>query len=329
MSEAITPGEVRVNWSRARDKGAGGYVDHQVNETLYVGFTESTNHTAAIVIPMDLRVRLPEGIAGEGLETARASYELGGTRHNCLVLSCGTNDLERVFSEFAAALLERLNDGQPPVSAITVVLREYRALLRRQRPGAVSREKAMGLVGELLVLRTLSGFFDDAWRTWNGPLGMTHDFVSGKLAIEVKTTSHEAEPSFEVSNAAQLYPSEDGELFLIHHVLVPNPQGGLTVSALAEEIREKLSEPVGFDERLEAVGFVWSAPEPWDQHVFQLTHTAMYRVEEGFPRMPRNIIEHVPAGVSDFRYRIHLSQAVDFRLRDGNAVDHVYSRMEV
>ncbi|MEW8495555.1 MAG: PD-(D/E)XK motif protein [Candidatus Thiodiazotropha taylori] len=329
MNEAITPGEVRLNWKRAKDRGSDGYVDHQVSGTMYVGFAESSNHTPSIAIPVDLREKLPEGVAGEGLDVTRAGFELGGRRHNCIVLSCSSNELERVFSELTASLVERLKDGQPPISAITTVIREYRALLRRQRPSSVSREAAMGLAGELLVLRTMSGFFNEAWKTWNGPLGMTHDFVSGQLAIEVKTTSHEAEPSFEVANVSQLYPSEGGELFLVHHVLIPNPQGGITVSVLADQVRSGFSNPEGFDERLEAIGFVRTASEPWDQHVFQLTHTAMYQVVEGFPRMPENIIEEAPAGVSDVRYKIHLTQAADYRLNDQDAVNQVYAHMEI
>lgn len=329
MKGTITPGEVRVNWSRARAGSGGDYIDYQVDEGVRIGFTESSQYTAAIAIPMDLRDKLPDGILGEGLEATRGSFQLGGARQNCLVLSCSSTELERVFSEFVAALLERLKDGQPPISAIVAVVKDYRALLRRQRPGAVSRETAMGLAGELLVLKTMSGFSRGAWKAWNGPLGMVHDFVSGQLAIEVKTTSHEAEPSFEVANVAQLYPLEGGELFLVHHVLIPNPRGGVTVSALAEEMRLVLADPAGLDERLEAVGFLRSASEAWDEHVFQLTHTAMYRVEEGFPRMPRNILDSAPAGVSDFRYRIHLSQAAAFRLRDGSEVSHVFARMRI
>lgn len=329
MKNTITPAEVRVNWSRARTGGPRSYIDHQVDEGVRIGFTESHQCTAAIAIPMDLRDELPDGILGEGLEAIRGSFQLGGAQQNCLVLSCSSTELERVFSEFVAALLERLKDGQPPISAIVAVVKDYRALLRRQRPSAISRETAMGLAGELLVLKTMSGIFREAWKTWNGPLGMVHDFVSGQMAIEVKTTSHETEPSFEVANVAQLYPLESGELFIVHHVLIPNPRGGVTVSTLAEEIRSALAEPAGLDERLEAVGFLRSTSEAWDEHVFQLAHTAIYRVEEGFPRMPRNILDSAPAGVSDLRYRVHLSQAAAFRLRDGSEVDHVFAKMRI
>lgn len=327
MEDGITPGEVRLNWSRVRKGGTGAYVEHVVNESLFVAFTESADGTGAIGIPLDLREKLPNGITGEGLEASRASLELGGRMQSCLVLFCSTVELEKVFSEFVAALLARVKEGLPPKHAITEVVREYRALLRRQQPGNVSREIAMGLAGELLVLRKMTGFSRDAWKTWNGPLDQTHDFFSGHVALEVKATSHEAEPSFEVANLTQLYPPAGGELYLVHHVLVPNPQGQVTVSTLAEEICAELADPAGFEAKLAEIDFYRSAPEAWDEHVFQLTHSAMYRVEEGFPRMSRDVADEAPAGVSDIRYRVHLSQAAAFRMNDPAEVDAVYAGM--
>ncbi len=325
--EIMTPAEVRLNWSRVREKGRDSYVEYRVSDDMAVAFSESAVGTGAVAIPLDLREELPDGITGEGLEAGRAFFPLGGSRQSCLTLFCSSHELEKVFSEFVAALLARMKEGMPPLAAAVEIVREYRTLLRRQRSGAVSRETAMGLVGELLVLRKLTGFSANSWEAWTGPLDQTHDFVSGSLSIEVKATSHEAEPSFEVANALQLYPNEGGELFLVHHVLLPNPQGQVTAGALVEDIRERLPDPAGFDSRLEAANFDRSAPEAWDQHVFQLTHSSMYRIGEGFPRMPREILDELPNGVSNIRYRVHLSQATGFRINDPGEIDLVYSRM--
>ena len=327
--ETIMPGEVRLNWSRVRERGGGSYVEYRVSDDVAVAFSESAAGTGAVAIPLDLREELPDSIAGEGLEAGRAFFPLGGRRQSCMTLFCSSRELEKVFSEFVAALLARMKEGMPPLAASEEIVREYRALLRRQRSGTVSREAAMGLVGELLVLGKLTGFSTTAWETWTGPLDQTHDFVSGYLSIEVKTTSHEAEPSFEVANALQLYPNKGGELFLVHHVLLPDPKGKVTASALVKNIRERLPDPAGFDSRLEAANFDRAAPEAWDQYAFQLTHSSMYRIEEGFPRMPREILDDLPNGVSNIRYRVHLSQATEFRINDPGEIDRVYSRMGV
>ena len=324
---SMTPGEVRANWQRIRDQGAGRYVELELEPGLSIGFIESESGTGGLAIPVDPREKVPEGVDGDGLELKRITLKLGKKMQHCVALTCSTRELEKVFSEFIASVISRMRDGLPGIPALTGAVREYRSLLKRSRSGDVTRETAAGLVGELIVLKRLIERDTGAWRCWNGPLGQTHDFLSGTLAIEVKTTQHQAEPAFEVANAMQLFPPEGGELYLVNHVVIPNAQGQLTVSELSNEIRGLLNDASGFDERVTALGFDPQAPGAWDIHRFQLTETAMYAVTEGFPRMPRDTLERAPNGVSHIRYRVHLSIASGFRVRDSLVESAVYDRM--
>ena len=117
-------------------------------------------------------------------------------------------------------------------------------------------EAAIGLMGELLTLSevvsssTLSEI--EALDCWKGrPRGL-HDFELPKCALEVKSSIEKANMRFNISVANQLDDLPGRELFIVHQLFLPDPQGSSLVSILqglekllkTEPARRRLAEIV-------------------------------------------------------------------------------------
>ena len=108
----------------------------------------------------------------------------------------------------------------------------------------LSEEKQIGLVGELLLFRTLLDSFDENtvidW--WLGPLAEERDYAFPEFDAEVKTTLGEVRVHV-VHGAGQLEPSPGRALWLVS-IQVTRAGGdpnGVTLPGLIGEIRDRLA----------------------------------------------------------------------------------------
>ena len=311
----IAPGHLAANWKRLR--AARG--EHLIEVVLCGGVTVALALTPArrprFFLPADPRRGTPGGdLTGENLIVSPGFLRFGGRDQPCLDVGCGAESLDRTFAEFASAVFERIHMGQRPRDALAETVREFRRLLRHAAAQPVSRERALGLLGELCLLAELQKFDAGAWETWNGPLGQVHDFLNGRQALEVKSATPGHEPVVEISSIDQLYPPAGGVLHLWRFVFTPNANGTLSVPELAGTLRAALDDCTGLDERLGALGYDPAAPEAWNSHRFTLTQRDLYLVGPGFPRLDRNAVIPLPDGVSHLRFRVDLALAAAMRL---------------
>ncbi len=126
-----------------------------------------------------------------------ASFEAGGMRLTCVDLDGGLafalllEDATRsdLFTTLCLDVIA-FADAQDPARALRLVMERLEAWRQflRSISGGMSRQEAVGLVGELHVLEALLTRDPRLLSTWRAPDSGLHDFEHQGHAIEVKTT---------------------------------------------------------------------------------------------------------------------------------------------
>jgi hypothetical protein len=137
-------------------------------------------------------------------------------------------------------VLRRIEAGEKDSAlALANSLRNFEALVAKAN--GISREEAVGLYGELLVLEALLNARRADVRAWIGANQQCHDFRLSTLELEVKTTTSNARHHF-VHGLNQLNPSPDHELFVVSIRLGnPGTGAGRSLDELVENLSATLS----------------------------------------------------------------------------------------
>jgi hypothetical protein len=276
------------------------------------------NGEPRLLMPLGMHDRIPRDVEGEVLEIREEHYSFEGRNVRFLVLECGDPELEQVFAGLVTEIGRRISQGAPAIDSLVGVVREFRHLLQAGAR-SVSRDRAVGLVGELLVLEDLIARNPAAVSAWQGPESARHDFRCGNRALEIKTTLRVGSEAVEISAIDQLFPPEGASLYLHHLMLEADAAGSLSVPRLAGRVEAHLADTADFRQKLTNVGFVSHQPGPWEEFRFSFRRSASYSVEPGFPRIGEDSLgggPGLPAGVTAVRYAVDLSHAADFRLTE-------------
>lgn len=231
-------------------------------------------------------------------------------------IECLEGDLETPFALLASQVVSHLSLGATPSKACMDAVLEFRRLVSRNGGLLPSEEEIVGLAGELILISKLVRVSQSLWQGWNGPLGSARDYSWGTIDIEAKASRMAGDSKLTVNGLDQLEPEEGRELLIHHCVLTENPTGTIHIPGLVDEIRQQISDPEAFDERLITAGYLCEQRDLWLEHRFTLHGSTIYRVCDDFPRIRKGDFPDgtLPAGVSKLRYDIQLSNCSDFRL---------------
>lgn len=269
-----------------------------------------------LLIPLGMHDTLPSDFEGQALEIRQQYFSLGGRNKRFLLLECSEPELEQAFTGLVEELSRRVEEGGPPVGSLVSVVREFRDLLRSGSEN-VSRERAVGLVGELVVVQRIVELNPQGVTAWQGPDGARHDFRCGAHALEVKSSVKVGSRTVEITAADQLFPPDGATLHLHQLILEADPAGSLSVPLLHDRIEEYLTDTTVFREKLEKLGFLPGLSEYWERFRFSLVDASTYRVDVGFPRIGDDGGRYAPClpyGISAVRYNLDLNYAADFRV---------------
>jgi len=156
-----------------------------------------------------------------------------------------------------AALADRMQLESEAFSvAVTEVLDAFETLFSKAEN--LSREREIGLYGELLVLERLLSRVspETALAAWLGPGAAEHDFALPIGDLEVKTTGSENRIHW-ISGLDQLSPSPGRSLFLLSlQITLAGAGPGRSLERLIEEIRVALGNSRSkFDDNLRGSGW--------------------------------------------------------------------------
>ena len=164
---------------------------------------------------------------------------------NLLVLATTSVELRRYFYDFSAEVLELTQRGGYTASAaVDEAWKRWGELIEQQ--SVLSRERQVGLIGELHLLRLLAAshgwpFAIDAWhRTARAE----HDFCLELCDIEVKTTTSDRRVHT-IGSIDQLLPSPNRPLYILSNQFAVAPKLAAKSFSLASTVRDSLKELEG------------------------------------------------------------------------------------
>lgn len=204
-------------------------------------------------------------------------------------------------------------DGMHPGDALTLTLRQFAALLKREE--TLPREREIGLFGELLSLAGLIDAIgkDAALSGWRGADREEHDFGLRDDDIEIKTTTGERRTHW-VESLTQLVRTQDRPLWLVSHMLT---QAGAGAGARLPDLIAMVRGRVGLGPRrddledgIAASGWDDSMADRCTTRWTRRSPSTVYAVDDDFPRLTPEDLSS--AGVAldrlaEVRYRVDLT----------------------
>ena len=203
--------------------------------------------------------------------------------------------------------------GYSPSAALRATIEKMASLLRP--PELMSREREVGLFGELLVVGGLIDALgaEDAIRAWRGGQAEEHDFGLPTMDVEVKTTSGERRTHW-IESLTQLVPTAQRPLWLVSHQVTAAGTGdGRTLSALIDHLRDRVGTGdarTGFENGLAGSGWAEDDRDRLTTVWTRRTESTAYAVVDDFPRLTPDSIQRdgLPLDrILDVRYRIDLN----------------------
>ena len=242
---------------------------------------------------------------------------------------CIDRELEKVFLHFCETALEELSRGKGVAETLQLTLERFRQLFE-DSGGQVSSECIVGLFAELVTLEWMLDGGVNALPGWLGPTRETHDFVLGKVHMEVKALRASGAGIFHVSNIHQMADPPDGRLYLVGVTLKP---GDLTVGILSERIRTKLKldQINTFDNALKSIGCSFPVDDRWNRLGFANGGIRTWLVNEDFPRLVTSMLPGgaLPPGVGSVKYTVALEHAVSNEVLASRILQELTSQSEV
>ncbi|MGW5703483.1 PD-(D/E)XK motif protein [Amycolatopsis japonica] len=202
--------------------------------------------------------------------------------------------------------------GLAPSEALWATLDKMTALLLA--PDTLSREREVGLFGELLVVGGLAGPLGaaKAVEAWRGGTE-EHDFGLDAQDVEVKTTTGERRRHW-IESLTQLERTGDRPLWLVSHQLTTaGVDRGRTLSDLIDTIRSQIGPgPArsGFERKLADAGWHDDHREQLRTRWTRRFASQAYPVDETFPRLTEGGLRNSGirlAAIPEVRYRVDLT----------------------
>lgn len=210
------------------------------------------------------------------------------------------------------SMVQAMRGGATFPAAASAAMTNMKALLAAKP--RISEEKQTGLVGELLLLRTLLDTYDEYtvidW--WLGPLAEEHDYAFPGFDAEVKTTLSESRTHV-IHGVGQLDPNPGRALWLVS-VQITRAGGdpnGISLPGLIHDVRSRLTGTRGrLDQLIDSEGWDDDDAGMYPTTYVLRTTPAAYLVDDDFPAVTQDRLRSsVPHSdlVSDVIYRVNVS----------------------
>ncbi len=259
-----------------------------------------------------------EGTEGFSISIAADTRHPGSSKFSISLLHSKYSEIFLILcSDLVNVLSAKEQDEKTTLIKLNKRLDYWRQFLKRSLTDRLSAEAEIGLIGELLLLKTLSTRNPhlDTINHWKGPLGSTHDFISNDISVEVKTSTVKQKRFVKISSEFQLDKENSQKLFLLHIEIKESIKASdsFNLTSLVSSIKEIISSdlhPV-FDGLLSCVGFRDVDANFYDKKQFVLVEMQFYSVTEAFPRL---INDKLSPNISDIQYRLNLAGLDAFKI---------------
>ncbi|QKZ21259.1 PD-(D/E)XK motif protein [Streptomyces chartreusis] len=264
-----------------------------------------------VLIPVHSRLKIRPGLDGPVLHLRKRPLEDEETYQTYADLACLRADLNDLFTELCADILDAISKlPDHPVKALYQVLDRWKALFQAQS-AVLGPEQLAGLFGELLLLYRLLQLDSSAHRLWRGPTGHRHDFTTGSLAVEVKTSTKGEGRRARIHGLDQLDAPDDGFLCLAWFRLHRATEGssGIGFLDLLEQTLRSCDDESSLLELLAQAGYQSVDAMRYRDVRFVIDEERWYEVAPDFPALTTRalVAAGVPISVLDVEYTVNLS----------------------
>jgi hypothetical protein len=220
---------------------------------------------------------------------------------------------EAMVCDVAGALDAQAAVSPDEAKLLRVLLGRARAWqeFMRKGAGALSPEAEIGLIGELVALRSIidAGVpAAQACDSWVGPKRGVRDFELGTGGIEIKAALSAIGFMARVGSLDQLDDTARQPLF-IAAVRIRQSEDGAGLPDRVEDFRDLVRGDAEaerlFGERLLAAGYIDRHASKYTRR-FAIANMKVIEVQEGFPRLTRS---RVPSAITWANYEIDLDKA--------------------
>lgn len=219
-------------------------------------------------------------------------------------------DLREAYFSFCENLIDSISGIADEAVALNLLRRRFvtwKTLFQRGSDKDISKEKLLGVYGELTVLKDVIApiyGINAAIQSWGGPDMQSKDFTIENTWYEVKTIGANSD-SIHISSLAQLSSSYTGHLVVVRAEAV-SPEFTGKCSALIDLIKEIIlmvadeSAENLLIRKIQSIGIDVFGSELSDK--FDIKSITRYRVDDEFPRITSADVPY--AEITGVKYEI-------------------------
>lgn len=215
--------------------------------------------------------------------------------------------------------IEKLNNLTTIVECFSNLLTKWRNFFLLEKDIQLSKERELGLLGELSLLEQLIKIYGNiAISFWVGCNDETHDFYINGDAIEVKTTALKSPYRVNISSEYQLDTQDVlNNLYLQFFAFRKSEIDGFTLSEMVHKLELLLESDdlylQQFYQKIEQYGYLISCSELYKTGYF-VRESNLFKVGENFPRIERSKVD---AGINNVSYSISIDMCQKFLVIEG------------
>ena len=269
----------------------------------------------------DLAAQAQRLLKVNGLVSTIQNLSLNNVQAPCFVISPSLPKYNGVFFSLAEYLVDTIklpSALNPSVISVETVIKEWIDFFRKPSD-QTSREKILGLIGELLAIRDWLDVSKLQGKSWTGPAGLPQDFRGNHDALEVKVLGSRTGPVVhKISSLHQLQVPSSGRLFVLSLRITLGSTGHESVHDLVKVVGASpmFADPLSqsyFWESVWGQGYSDDLDSKFSH--FDVTSTCLYQVTDGFPNLGPDITKN-DARVFDVVYSLDFSGLTDFIFSD-------------
>jgi len=291
-----------------------GYPDDYTH-SIFLSITSSGNRM--LLIQLDEEHDISWRFFCFGLEAIVRDLRIVGA-HQILPyiqITCLESESYQLFNYFIDDIVRALQAYQgPKLTLIDKILERWQSFWDNEANKDLSREKQIGLFGELNFLQywLIPHLGAKAVMSWCGSRGLRHDFEMANVSIEVKSTSLARGHLYEIHGIQQLEKPQNGRLFLFGVRLRDEQTGGKSLKLLIDNIYEALSGfrdlTEYFSSQLIEYGYSLKGSAGYQSKSWEIIDEALFLVDADFPRITSALIpESTQLDIEDLTYKVNLN----------------------
>lgn len=302
--------------AKARPVGiwAGGIIlanlDQSLNPQLLIEFNPLGGSLTASEVTKVLETN--------GLSLVTQELLVNGIQRQCAILRSKQSSQVEQFIAIADHIVPKLGEDENIKGDLAEVEKCLKKWVEFFKPKMLetSREKILGLIGELLAIRDWIDWDLISYSAWRGPLGGLHDFVGTKDSLEVKVCGSRKGPLIHrVSDIDQIVPKRHGKLWVLSYRVSLGTNLSFSVHDLVTELAmHPIFQDPGakeyFEDALKSAGYSSNLEAQFSR--YELLEEALFEVATGFPTMQVER-KNIDPRILDITYDLDFSALDEYR----------------